>query len=921
MTVPPKKFSRRYRFHPAIWGVLLVLFVTGLRPVLASDVVAPSLAGSEWIWYPEGSPDTSAPQASRWFRKTFELPLGVSVKRATLVSTCDDAQEVFLNGEAVGSSASWNEVTAWDVTGQIQRLKKNVLAVRGTNAGPSPAGLLAVLEIELSDGTVMKIPTDATWLAAKEEDALWLLPEGGQTENWQPALAMHAAGRGPWAAQPWMGLPPNDAIPDDFVRIEVPGFEAEMELWRELYWKYYGPAPLGGVSTIWDALMPVPVLTPAVQQGGRLERSRAAWKKTLETDRTLDAAGYVSQDQHYSLAHPLGWPFPSWVVMPDGTHIIGKTTGWHFFNRGRGAIYDWLFPAFEAQKRIGEGAVEGWQLEGLESLGGETDGRWKLKVTGPRPTLTAPGHGMPIEAFCSPFLQIRHRAPAGMAPEATIAVRWQNGDQPGFSPDREVRTSALGHNPWVSEGGDQLCLAPMFEHASWQGTISGLQFEFEGFREGDILEIDSIFTTFDTRTPASNGAFLLGCSDYFRLTHDLDFLRKQLPVMRRALRYAREELGANEHGLINPGWVGQDGRSGYTTEDGKTRILQIGHGVGMDIIPYGHDDLYSTNFYFGGLSGMIELEEAIERNPDWKLPAPEPGADAASLRKHAEFVRKTVQEHLFNAETGRFGGARDDLGKLHDYGHTMVNLDAVYYGLAEAGTARSIMDWLAGNRVVKSDTAQGEDIYRWEFAPRFGTLRNADWWSWLWDGLNHDYNAQCQDGGTWFSISAQDIINRARVLGGDNAWERVKEILVWYERVKAAGGFRSYYDDPSKGTLQGGGTAGALGLDNEFVENVRAPYAVIEGILGYRLTPDGLEILPHLPTSWPSARVTGLAFRDQILTVEILPNRITLEATGGTPQTFRIVLPADFKEAASTVTLKPGSSLTFDRKTQSVPQP
>lgn len=870
------------------------------------------MADSEWIWFAEGSPDTTAPEGTRWFRKTFDLPLNVNVKRATLVSTCDDAQEVFLNKKRVGATGSWNEVTPWDVTAEVKG-GVNVLAVRGTNSGLSPAGLLALLEIELSDGTVKRIPTDATWLAANQEDSLWLLPDGGKSKIWQPALSTQMAGSGPWAAQPWMGLSSNDVIPEDFIRIEVPGFEKEMELWRELYWKYYGPAPLATTATIWDALMPVPLLTPAMPASRRLERTRKAWKRTLQTVRTLDADGYVSQDQHYSLAHPLGWPFPSWVVMPDGTYIAGKTTGWHFFNRGRGAIYNWLFPAFEAQKRIAEGAVDGWELVDLESMGGETDGRWKLKVTGPHPTMTAPAHGLPIEAFCSPFLQLRHRAPAGLAADAQIAVRWRELGEESFSASREVRTSARGHNPWVPEGGDELCLAPMFKDPEWKGTITGLQFEFEGFREGDVLEVDSIFTTFDTRTPASNGAYLIGCTDYFRLTHDLEYLRKQLPNMRRALRYAREELGANKHGLINPGWVGQDGRSGYTTEDGKTRILQIGHGVGMDIIPYGHDDLYSTNFYFGGLSGMIELEEAIARNPAWKLPPPESGEDAASLRQHADFVRKSVRERLFNPETGRLGGARDDLGQLHDYGHSMVNLDAVYYGLADVETARSIMEWLSGKRIVSSDTAQGADIYHWEFAPRFGTLRNADWWSWLWDGLNHDYNAQCQDGGTWLSISSQDLINRARVLGGDNAWERLEGILSWYARVKEAGGFRAYYNDPSKGTLQGGGTAGALGLDNEFVENVRAPYAVIEGIIGYRPTADGLEILPRLPAIWPSAKVTGLAFRDQTLEVDLLPNQITLRAVGGTPQTLRIVLPEDFGGTKPSVTLTPGTPLVFKK--------
>ena len=125
MLISPRLLSRWYRAHWYIGMALaLLLGAIGLRPGVAADLVAPSLADSEWIWFPEGSPDVSAPEATRWFRKTFDLPVGASVKRATLVSTCDDAQEVYLNGNAVGSSASWNEVTPWNVTRQIQTRKK-----------------------------------------------------------------------------------------------------------------------------------------------------------------------------------------------------------------------------------------------------------------------------------------------------------------------------------------------------------------------------------------------------------------------------------------------------------------------------------------------------------------------------------------------------------------------------------------------------------------------------------------------------------------------------------------------------------------------------------------------------------------------------------------------------------------------------
>ncbi len=905
-----KKFPPLNSILRGLCAALLV-FAAALAHVHAQESDGPSMQGAMWVWYPEGAPDVGAPAAPRWFRKTFEIPAERSVVSAVLLSTCDDLHTAYLNEEKVASAQDWNSPVQTDVSTSIVS-GKNVLAIEGGNGTPGPAGLLAMLRIELDDGQILSIPTDASWVAANEEDEAWLLPEGGDSPVWKPAMVLTAAGSSPWGTQTWMNLPSDDVIPAEFVRIEVPGFQKEMDLWRELYWLYYKTVPVRGFATIWDALLPVASLTPAVP--GRLAHAKESWKNTFLVQRYMTEEGYVSQDQHTGIAHPYGWPFPTWVVYPDGRFIAGRTTGWHFFNRARGSIYPWLFPAFEAQGRIAEQAVQGWQLADFESLGGEPDGRWRLKVTGPNPTLTAPAHGLPIEAFCSPFLQIRHLAPEGMPDTARIVVRWNTLDSPEFSADREVRIPATGHNPWVKKGGDQLCLAPMYEHPAWKNTIIGLQIAFEGFAPDTILQVDSIFTTLDTRTPASNGAFLLGTADYFRLTGDLEFLKTKLPAMRKALRYAREHLGADKHGLINPEWVGQDARPGYAPDASGELVPQIGHGVGMDIIPYGHDDLYSTNFYYGGLMAMIELEEAIARNPQWELPAPENGQDAKALRTHAEKVRQTVRKVLFNSETGRFGGSRDDLGTLRDYGHSMVNLDAVYYGLADKESAQSIMDWLDGKRIIEGDTAKGADIYHWEFAPRFGTLKNSDWWNWLWKGHEHAYDAQCQDGGTWFSLSAQDLINRANILGGDNAWKRLSEILAWYSKVKDAGGFRAYYNEPSKGTLQGGGTAGALGLDNEFVENVRAPYAVLEGVIGFRPTPDGLAILPRLPKAWPSAKVTGLAFRDQVLDLELTHDSITVTVRGGTPQTILLTLPEGFDTPSTLVILQEGKPLIVTKK-------
>ncbi len=50
---------------------------------------APSFEGGHWIWFPEGDPASSAPAATRWFRRTADLP--PAVVSATMVITADNA--------------------------------------------------------------------------------------------------------------------------------------------------------------------------------------------------------------------------------------------------------------------------------------------------------------------------------------------------------------------------------------------------------------------------------------------------------------------------------------------------------------------------------------------------------------------------------------------------------------------------------------------------------------------------------------------------------------------------------------------------------------------------------------------------------------------------------------------------------------
>jgi cellobiose phosphorylase len=74
--------------------------------------------------------------------------------------------------------------------------------------------------------------------------------------------------------------------------------------------------------------------------------------------------------------------------------------------------------------------------------------------------------------------------------------------------------------------------------------------------------------------------------------------------------------------------------------------------------------------------------------------------------------------------------------------------------------------------------------------------------------------------------------------------------------------------------LQGGGTAGGLGLDREFFESVLVPQVMLYGFLGFEPTFDGFSISPRLPKDWPELIVTRIHLHEHVLDV-------TADAAGG----------------------------------------
>jgi hypothetical protein len=669
-----------------------------------------------------------------------------------------------------------------------------------------------------------------------------------------------------WLWLTWLAAAAGGAAPPaDFPRFTVPGHEKDMATLRDLFWLHYPGA--GPKATLWDEWLPAASLWPAVSTGNQADAMRQAWVTTL-SGRILDAEGYVATHQHASIAHQLGWPFPFWN---QGRHGCG----WHF------SFKNTVGPPWRPNTLS---TPDGWTLANAQAGAVSGEG-WPLEITNADARVTAPA--WKCDTFEVPFLQLRWRT-AGLG-EWQPFIEWTTPAATHFSPARRMY--------FEPPKGDAISytMIPMYRHPQWTGEVAQLRIGLGNPAPGRVV-LQAFFSQYDTRHNINAPNFIRGCARTFWWTRDLNFLRANINRMRTALRYVMTEHQALKRNVVYTDWVGHDGRSGLKrAPDGKKEIL-AGRGIGnnyWDLLPFGHLDCYATVQYYDAVLALARIEREILAHPEWNLPRGVLSFEPETLERHAADVKARGNAIFWNNRTQRFNGCIDADGNPHDYGFTFLNLEAVYYDFATAEHAKAILSWVNGDRLVAGDTAQGADIYHWRFAPRATTKRNVDWYFWAWSNPESiPWGGQVQDGGAVLGFSYHDLMARLKVLGPDNAWQRLREILKWFDEVQAAGGYRPYYDGKThEGTLQGGGTAGGLGLDHEFFESALVPQVMLYGFLGFAPRGDGFQLNPQLPSDWPELTVDRIRFQNQILTVRATDSRIEIHKQGDTAEPMFVRLP------------------------------
>lgn len=155
----------------------------------------------KWIW------DTNAfdKQTVR-FWKSFEIPAGVKISKATVRLTVDNGYTLFLDGEELGRGSDWRTVSEYELV-QLLQPGVHVLGVEAFN-DRLEGGMMFGMEIEMPGLPTVKIVSDTSWkiIPNDEKNRRFVWPEK-ELPGWRPPIVV-----GVFQTPPWVDWPRGLAI-------------------------------------------------------------------------------------------------------------------------------------------------------------------------------------------------------------------------------------------------------------------------------------------------------------------------------------------------------------------------------------------------------------------------------------------------------------------------------------------------------------------------------------------------------------------------------------------------------------------------------------------------------------------------------------------------------------------------------------
>lgn len=455
---------------------------------------------------------------------------------------------------------------------------------------------------------------------------------------------------------------------------------------------------------------------------------------------------------------------------------------------------------------------------------------------------------------------------------------WHRVKQSLYSTNPNTNFASFSDRVWVE----------MYLNEEWNNkTVTAIGMEFIP-KEGKKLTItDGILNyirpSYDTRQSNGTYQWILALYNYYQYTQNIANVAKLMPKARKAIMFLNHFLDGSNGLLDISFFYGHNGITLYQDASGnwlRDPAQGIGNGY-WDLLAPSEKNLEANVYYYQALVALAKLEKAmldadinIDKNESViinKVPGENSltyADDVNSLLDLAASVKTNIESNVnvvpdgtmfknaggfWNPETKRFVfGINEKTGQIKDEGYIYFNEEAICADIGTTTQQKDVMDWINGTRIIDEDKSKGKDIYFYEFAPRFSTCDTTFSYSGQglptlkWFGEQHEidvgdsWSRQVQNGGAVIAWSYYDIVARAKVLGSDNAFARLKEINNWYKKVQAAKVddgyyfYEGYYDAMEESventdlkamyTLQNssitGNGAGAIGLNGEFIESV-----------------------------------------------------------------------------------------------------
>ena len=186
--------------------------------LLFSSCLTIQAAEPNWIWSTKDASKKAA-AGDVYFRRAINVE---APSKGTLEITADNRYDLFVNGRGVGANTSWQTRTKYDI-GPLLVPGRNLIAVRATNDGEDPAGLVVKVAIEQKDKPALEIVSDADWKWTTRQWGNWARAEFDDS-NWTAAEIVGVYGK----TQPW-GAPgklesPQQAVVENKPRSREKGF-------------------------------------------------------------------------------------------------------------------------------------------------------------------------------------------------------------------------------------------------------------------------------------------------------------------------------------------------------------------------------------------------------------------------------------------------------------------------------------------------------------------------------------------------------------------------------------------------------------------------------------------------------------------------------------------------------------------------